>query len=137
MKKLLLCIAALFFVVNTMSAQYFPVIAKCSPAGEYVNKKVSEVIHLSEPTGGSPVVMSVYIYPVKTPIRVYDVLKTRYEEDFVMVYAKLRTKDEDSATVEEIYVPMSESAYDRLANEVGSRATVILMPRYGEHEYKF
>lgn len=61
MKKLLLCIAALFFVVNTMSAQYFPVIAKCSPAGEYVNKKVSEVIHLSEPTGGSPVVMSVYI----------------------------------------------------------------------------
>ena len=137
MKKLLLCIAALFFVVNTMSAQYFPVIAKCSPAGEYVNKKVSEVIHLSEPTGGSPVVMSVYIYPMKTPIRVYDVLKYRYGEDFVMMYAKLRTKDEDSATVEEIYVPMSESAYDRLANEVGSRATVILMPRYGEHEYKF
>lgn len=136
MKKLLLCIAALFFVVNTMSAQYFPVIAKCSPAGEYVNAKVSEVIHLSEPTNGS-YIMSVYIYPVKTPIRVYDVLKTRYEEDFVMVYAKLRTKDEDSATVEEIYVPMSESAYDRLANEVGSRATVILMPRYGEHEYKF
>lgn len=81
MKKLLLCIAALFFVVNTMSAQYFPVIAKCSPAGEYVNKKVSEVIHLSEPTGGSPVVMSVYIYPMKTPIRVYDVLKYRYGED--------------------------------------------------------
>lgn len=137
MKKLLLCIAALFFVVNTMSAQYFPVIAKCSPAGEYVNKKVSEVIHLSEPTGGSPVVMSVYIYPMKTPIRVYDVLKYRYGEDFVMMYAKLRTKDEDSATVEEIYVPMSESAYDRLANDVGSRATVILMPKYGEHEYEF
>ena len=136
MKKLLLCIAALFFIVNTMSAQYFPVIAKCSPAGEYVNKKVSEVIHLSEPINGS-YIMSVYIYPMKTPIRVYDVLKYRYGEDFVMMYAKLRTKDEDSATVEEIYVPMSESAYDRLANEVGSRATVILMPRYGEHEYKF
>ena len=110
---------------------------KCSPAGEYVNKKVSEVIHLSEPTGGSPVVMSVYIYPMKTPIRVYDVLKYRYGEDFVMMYAKLRTKDEDSATVEEIYVPMSESAYDRLANDVGSRATVILMPKYGEHKYEF
>ena len=136
MKKLLLCIAALFFVVNTMSAQYFPVIAKCSPAGEYVNKKVSEVIHLSEPTNGS-YIMSVYIYPMKTPIRVYDVLKYRYGEDFVMMYAKLRTKDEDSATVEEIYVPMSESAYDRLANEVGSRATVILMPKYGEHKYEF
>ena len=136
MKKLLLCIAALFFIVNTMSAQYFPVIAKCSPAGEYVNKKVSEVIHLSEPINGS-YIMSVYIYPVKTPIRVYDVLKTRYGEDFVMMYAKLRTKDEDSATVEEIYVPMSESAYDRLANDVGSRATVILMPQYGEHKYEF
>ena len=136
MKKLLLCIAALFFIVNTMSAQYFPVIAKCSPAGEYVNKKVSEVIHLSEPINGS-YIMSVYIYPMKTPIRVYDVLKYRYGEDFVMMYAKLRTKDEDSATVEEIYVPMSESAYDRLANYVGSRATVILMPRLGEHEYKF
>ena len=136
MKKLLLCIAALFFIVNTMSAQYFPVIAKCSPAGEYVNKKDSEVIHLSEPINGS-YIMSVYIYPMKTPIRVYDVLKYRYGEDFVMMYAKLRTKDEDSATVEEIYVPMSESAYDRLANDVGSRATVILMPRLGEHEYKF
>ena len=136
MKKLLLCIAALFFVVNTMSAQYFPVIAKCSPAGEYVNKKVSEVIHLSEPINGS-YIMSVYIYPMKTPIRVYDVLKYRYGEDFVMMYAKLRTKDEDSATVEEIYVPMSESAYDRLANDVGSRATVILMPKYGEHKYEF
>ena len=136
MKKLLLCIAALFFIVNTMSAQDFPVIAKCSPAGEYVNKKVSEVIHLSEPINGS-YIMSVYIYPMKTPIRVYDVLKYRYGEDFVMMYAKLRTKDEDSATVEEIYVPMSESAYDRLANDVGSRATVILMPRLGEHEYKF
>ena len=136
MKKLLLCIAALFFIVNTMSAQYFPVIAKCSPACEYVNKKVSEVIHLSEPINGS-YIMSVYIYPMKTPIRVYDVLKYRYGEDFVMMYAKLRTKDEDSATVEEIYVPMSESAYDRLANDVGSRATVILMPRLGEHEYKF
>lgn len=136
MKKLLLCIAALFFIVNTMSAQYFPVIAKCSPAGEYVNKKVSEVIHLSEPINGS-YIMSVYIYPMKTPIRVYDVLKYRYGEDFVMMYAKLWTKDEDSATVEEIYVPMSESAYDRLANDVGSRATVILMPRLGEHEYKF
>ena len=136
MKKLLLCIAALFFIVNTMSAQYFPVIAKCSPAGEYVNKKGSEVIHLSEPINGS-YIMSVYIYPMKTPIRVYDVLKYRYGEDFVMMYAKLRTKDEDSATVEEIYVPMSESAYDRLANDVGSRGTVILMPRLGEHEYKF
>lgn len=137
MKKLLLCIAASFFIVNTMSAQYFPVIAKCSPAGEYVNAKVSEVIHLTEPTDGSSIVMSVYIYPVKTPIRVYDVLKTRYGEDFVMMYAKLRTKDNASATVEEIYVPMSESAYDRLANEVGSRATVILMPKYGEYEYEF
>lgn len=137
MKKLLSCIAASFFIVNTMSAQYFPVIAKCSPEGEYVNAKVSEVIHLTEPTDGSPIVMSVYIYPVKTPIRMYDVLKTRYEEDFVMIYAKLRTKDEASATVEEIYAPMSEAAYDRLANDVGSRATVILMPKYGEHKYEF
>lgn len=137
MKKFLLCIAALFFVVNTMSAQYFPVIAKCSPEGEYVNAKVSEVIHLTEPTDGSPIVMSVYIYPMKTPIRVYDVLKYRYGEDFVMMYARLRTKDEDSAIVEEIYVPMSEAAYDRLANEVGSRATVILMPKYGKHKYEF
>lgn len=137
MKKLLLCIAASFFIVNTMSAQYFPVIAKCSPAGEYVNAKVSEVIHLTEPTDGSSIVMSVYIYPVKTPIRVYDVLKTRYGEDFVMIYASLRTKDAASATVEEIYVPMSEAAYDRLANEVGSRAIVILMPKYGKHKYEF